>query len=330
MRYALVLGVIAVTLVIAGAPSGAQTYKYHPDSNPTSGGGNTFPFGNAFGPDWRYQLFVPQSSLGSTPVRITNFAFAPSSSNTFSATQFQIRMAHTTLAALTSTFGTNIGSCPTELHNGAFTYTVTSGNWHDLGTQSDFGYDGTRNVVLEIRYRNRTAPSTSQFVFRTGTSRLHANNITTPPTRDPYNAVAGQLDPTRGLKVRFTCVATCVAIAQSDRVRVGSTIGTQLINGPGGAFYQFACSFGQGPPLNLGNNCRLGLATDALFTFSLQGSPIFQGFSGQLPATGRTLATTIVPNIPQLAGLCIYHAAVTYSRTQLLCCSNTAGVELIP
>lgn len=321
---------VAVGLGVCASFGDAQTFKYHPDSNPNTGNGNTFPFGNGFGADWRYQLFIPQASLGNAPLRITDIAFAPSTSDTFSAMQCQVRMAHTTLTGLSSMFAANLGGCPTQVFDGPMLYAVTAGAWHELGLQCDFGYDGVRNLVVEIRYRGRTAPNTSQFVFRTGTARLHANNITMPSTLDPYNAVAGQLDSTRGLKARFTCDPTCVALAQSDRVRVGSAITTQLVNGPAGGLFQFACALAEGPPIILGSNARLCLATDGLFNLSLQGAPFFRNFSGQLPASGGTAATTLVPSIPQLAGVCIYHAAAVVVGGQLACCTNNAAVELIP
>ena len=108
-RLALVpLVVFCFALALAG-PGHGQYQVYHDSSNSTGGVSNTFPFGNAFGNNWRYQFSVPASSLPAKPVRFVGVAFAPVVNGVFSVKDFQLRIGHSASAALTSIFATNLG-----------------------------------------------------------------------------------------------------------------------------------------------------------------------------------------------------------------------------
>lgn len=95
-------------------------------------------------------------------VRITDAAFAAarSSAGVFAASEFQLRLAHTTRSSLAATFADNFTSPPIVIHHGPRQYAPAEGARRDLGFRGSFAYDGQRSLVLEIRYRGRTSGCT--------------------------------------------------------------------------------------------------------------------------------------------------------------------------
>ena len=59
MKGILLFVLVALCLAL---PAVGQGKAYHDTSSPSGGSANTFPFGNAFGNNWRYHLSVPASS----------------------------------------------------------------------------------------------------------------------------------------------------------------------------------------------------------------------------------------------------------------------------
>lgn len=324
---------IFVMLLLAVGSAGAvgQATVCYPDNLPNAGGFNSFPFGTNFGgTNWRYQLRIPASALPSGPVRVTEVAFAPGGNGTFSASDFQLRAAHTTNASLSTCFFQNIGQCPTELISvqgrPGFSWTVTANTWDPIGTRCDFGYDGQRSIVLEIRYRNRTSGFLSSRIGNV--ERTWANDSTAPPAIDPYSAVCGQSDNS-GMKVCLTYEKDTVLLA-SDTVSLGSAFSIQMVNCPTGP-YRIAASFGQGPPIVFAKDCRLCLQVDGLFWASLLvGPPMFAGYSGTI-RSGTANARMSIPAITLLVGVCLFHGGVVLDRAgQIQACSNTAGTVIVP
>lgn len=329
---------LTVFALLAG-PAVAQGTAYFPSNDPSTGSTNTFPMGNAFGPEWRYQGQLSAANLPAGKIKITDVSLAPSSGMGFAATQFQVRMTNSTAAALTTVFATNIGPCPTVLYDGPLSMPgVTLGAWNSLGMQTSFGYDGDLvpqpNIVYEIRYQGRsTLAALNGFrSYANGIAsmpRLWANSTTTPTTPTPYTAVAGRLSTSGGVRVCLTYSRTCICDV-APTAQVGTSVPVDLIQMPVGASFQIAASLGQGPAIAL-PGCNIGLAVDGVFFYSItSGAPVFNGYNGVIPASGSAQGKFAIPAIPALAGLCVYHAALGIDRQNQICCTNTEGTMLTP
>jgi len=309
------------------APAVAQ-YSYIPDNNPATGGGNNWPL-NFSSTTGRFIQLLNAQYLPSAPVKIVDVGFSRYSTtypSSFFAKQFQMRMSHTTQTTTVSTFATNFQPCPTNLIDTTAGYTYAPPNinqWSDFGTVADFGYDGTRNICLEIRYRGQA--TTLGFPCRSATvARVWANST----SQDNYVAVSGSASSSGGLKTRLTYVKDHVLVAP-DVISIGSSGIINLYGMPPGLFYQLAASFGQ-DPLPLGP-CTVFLTPDSLMILSvLLGPPTFTQYAGTIPATGQARAQLSVPAIKQLVGLCVYHAAISYGAKGISGCTNTGGTQLVP
>jgi hypothetical protein len=314
--------------ILLAAPAVAQNYVYVTDNNPTTGGGNSWPF-NFGSTTGRFMQILNASYLSTLagPWKVTEVAFSkygdpPSYPNSFVVSQFQMRMSHTTVATPPSgSFAGISGPCPTELidTSSGFTYAVPSKDvWTDIGTVLDFGWDGKSNICLEIRYRGQV--TSLGFPCHSGTiPRIWANST----AADNYVATSGSVGTGSGLKVRLTVDPNNVLLAP-DTASIGTTVGVVLVNAPAGSLYQVAASLGQ-TPLPLGK-CTIGLTFDTVFLTSvLVGPPVFNGYGGQVSASGTATAKLSLPAIPALVGICAYHAAVLFDKSGILGCTNTAG-----
>ncbi len=318
-------------VLVAGSVMAQKAYV--PDSNPAAGSNNIWPW-DMSSTTGRFIQILDAKYLPNAPVKITEVAFTRHSrfsrNTSFFAKQFQMRMSHTTSKCpLSLKFADHCAPCPTNLidTSSGFTYSLPTGDtWVDIGTHCDFGYDGKRNICLEVRFRGQnTALGFVGWADGSGTPRLMSKLTTI----DNYNAPVGSNTwCTNGLKVCLTYDKRCILLAP-DTAKIGGSTPIQLINMPVGQFYQIAASFGQ-TPLTLGN-CTICLNPDAIFWASIFGGPpIFNGYAGVVPSGGSTAGKFSVPNIPVLAGICVYHAAIAFGKGGIICCTNTAGSELAP
>lgn len=322
---------VAAILLVLAVPSWvsvpAQTYVYVPDNLPASGGTNVYPFGT--NTEWRYQMRVDAAWLPTSPFRILEVAIAAGKTGTFTASQCQIRMAHTTIANFQNdkVFATNLGPCPTQVFNGPLSFPATASQWCNLGLSGSFGHDGTRNLLIEIRFQ---AGSGNVSVRSATASVLSVRRLWASGT-GAYTATSGNVDSitaTGAAKLRLTIDPTTVLLAP-DTVRLGTKAVIRLVQARAGEYYQMAASLGQ-MPLGLGAY-TVNLAPDNVFIYSVvYGAPIFHSYAGVVNAQGSAFGTFIPPNIPVLVGVCVYHAAVTYDKAGLTGASNTAGLQLVP
>ncbi len=338
--------VLAVAMgCMVAAPTVAQSNAYFPSNQPSGGSTNTFPFGNAFGPNWRYHGLLSAANLPTSKIKITDISVAPSSFSAtsgtgFAASQFQIRMDHYAGATLSTVFGSHLGPCPIDLYDGPITMSpVTLSSWNAVGLQTSFGYDGDLvpqpNLVFEIRYQGRSTVSSNPLAgfrsFSDGTAsmpRLWSNTGGgTPTAADPYSATYGRYSGTGGIRVCLTYSTTCICDAPAT-AKLGTTMPIRLIGMTPAQPYQIATSFGQRPIFSLGT-CSIALTPDDLFRLSTSGAvpALFGGYAGNVPASGNVTATLSIPAIPVLAGVCIYSAGVGVNP---LCCTNTEGTQLTP
>lgn len=322
MRRSLLLSAILVLLPVV-CP--AQIHVHVPDANPSKGTLGNQPFGD--GPSWRYLFLLDAKTLGNLPYRVTDLAFATGTSGTFSASQFQVRMSHTTLKATPRCFVDALGPCPIELTGGSLAWTTTPDAWSPLGLSRSFGYDGVRNLAIEFRYRGG-----SRSVARTPTIRIDsgAMSLTVSPNEsgDPYSEKCGNVIRGRP-HVRLTLAGDHI-LSASETVKPGGRIDVRMQQGAPGAVYQIAASLGQAP-LRFGQH-TVGLSADGLFFASVfVGAPTFTGYAGVVGSGGTASATLDVPNVPALAGIRVYHAGVTLRAGQgVLAVTNTAPTIVVP
>lgn len=314
------ISLFVLILLCISLPVISQNYVYHDNPSPSGGSANTFPFGNAFGNNWRYQFSVPASSLPGKPVRFVGMAFAPTATGTFSVKDFQLRMGHSSSAALSSVFATNIGPSPTTLidvQGGNYTFNATANQWTPLGVQNGFDYNGTSVLVIEVRYRghgstNQGSTSIRAFTSSSNSNRVWANgSYPTPPVPDPYSAPVGY-NPytTGGIRVRLAYVETVITLSGSTGP--GGTVDLDLLSPrDAGRPYQAASSLGTGPiPID---TRLLNLSVDDLLVITVNGllPSIFVNYTGILDASGKAKAQIKIPNVPVLKGLRIHSAFIT-------------------
>jgi len=299
---------IALLALLGGMASAGEIYI--PDNNPSQGtaGSNSWPF-NTYSA-WRYHLLLKANYLGGKPFRIKEVSIAFSGTrNGWSATQFQLRIAHTTRNTLSATFAQNFGTSPVALIDGPLTFNAVASTWSPLGITSGFLYDGRSNLVLEVRYRRNTTSGVTVWT----SNQLERNYTHMAYSTDPYNAATAFTPvpgPMMGMKVRFTTVDT--QIIGSGTGRIGSTILLNLLSPPdGGLAYQVGTSLGMGPT-PIGNRA-IGLSLDTLLVVSVGGHlpAVFQDYAGLLDTKGQGVARLNIPAHPALIGIRLHSAFLT-------------------
>lgn len=316
---------LASALSFASAPT-AQQEAFVPDSVTSAGVGQLMPFGLPGFASVRFQEIFPAANLPNQPIRITALGVSRVLPGVaFSAQQVQVRMGHTTVGLSPSTtFATNIGAFPTVLadESAGYTFDAPLVGWGDLPLTGSFGYDGVRDICFEFRYRG-----TASTVIALGAAFGALPRIYSVNAPDNYAATSGIAQPSGGLKFRLTYTTANVLLA-SDSVQLGNNATVTLHGVQPGANYAIAASFGQSPQTILGYTVRLD--DDALFRLSLSGlaPTLFQGYVGVADKVGTATATLSVPAVPALAGLAVYHAAITFGSNGDA--TNTASTALVP
>jgi peptidase C25-like protein len=105
---------------------------------------------------------------------------------------------------------------------------------------------------------------------------------------------------------------------------LGSASAIKLSGGPIArtVYYQIAASMGNRTRIDVGP-CSIYLNVDPVFVYSLlAGPPIFNSYAGIL-TLGQGTGKFVPPVIPQLVGLYIYHAAVSFDASKVLGCTAT-------
>ena len=303
------LAFIALLALLSGTVTAGEIYL--PSNTPTRGSGpNSWPFSTYSA--WRYQELLPAKMLGGQPFRIKEVSVAFASGKTgWKASQFQLRIAHTFQTSLSMTFATNLGASPVALIDGPHTFNAVGNQWSPLGiTNTNFTYDGSSSLVLEIRYNRGSGTNGGTGWTDPLMERCYTH---TGSTNDPYNAttcivpVPGAM---MGMKLRITTVDT--QIVGSGTGRIGTNLGLFLISPPdGGLPYQVASSFGTGP-LPLGKR-QIGLTLDNLMVLTVENKlpMIFQNYTGILDNAGKGKANIAIPAMPALVGVRIHSAFLT-------------------
>jgi len=295
-----------LSLIMVLSCGAAADEIYVPDNLPASGSTNVIPFKSTFmKTDCRYQALYKASYFNGKSFSIKELAFAASYTGNLNTSQMQIRLSHFTGSVLSATMDQNIPN-PVAVLDGPHTYTTTAGLWCPIGLTARFVYNGTDNLVLDIRYKNGVNSTSNHGGFRYTKGAIPRNWA-----YGNYNAVTRTgTDTTAGLKTRFT--VDLVSIIASGKPSPGGTVDLDLnAPGNGGLPYLIGSSLGKGPiPID---TRKLHLSLDAILDASVNGylPMIFQKYSGYLDASGKGQGRIIIPNIPLLIGVNFYNAFVT-------------------
>lgn len=302
MRSAMTAGLI---ILLAGSASADEVHV--PDPQPGTGASNGIPFRpSIMGFNCRYQALYFASLLGGRPFSLEDIAFGTIWTGDFNATQLQVRISHYTGTTLAATLDQNIPN-PVTVFSGPITWRHTAATWSPLGLTGSFVWNGTDNLVVDIRYQNGTVTGNTLM----GACRVIRGAIPRNWAMSNYNATTRSgTDTTGGLKTRFTVDYT--TIIPSGKPAPGGTVTYDLVaHGDSGLPYQVGTSLGTGPiPID---TRQLQLSPDALLIASIGGNlpTIFAKYSGVLDKNGRGQAKLNLPPIPALVGIRLHAAFIT-------------------
>ncbi len=290
-----------------------------PDNNASTGGCNVIPMNGGWpstsnpGGEWRYQTQLNAAWIGQSGY-ITDIAFATCNGGpVLTATGFEIRMSHTTLAAPVSNFATNLPNPVVVYPSGSFTYTSQANQWVPLGLTNSFFYNGNDNLTIEIRYQTGTVASGS-LSAHTDSSNPNAPYRTYVYGSGAYNATTASATGSRaGLKIRLTFADAL--ITPNGTANVGQPFSFQL-SAPqeAGKLFLAGSSLGEGPT-PIGSRV-LPLSIDNMFIASAGGKvpQVFTQYNGVLSAAGGGTVGLLIPAIPQLAGVKFFTAYVVVDQ----------------
>ncbi|MBN2490841.1 MAG: hypothetical protein JXQ29_08335 [Planctomycetes bacterium] len=285
--------------ILLGMCGAAPAGDVHiPDASIGQGSSVSIPWAQA---EIRYQALVPAALLGGKRIRISNLAFAPVTSGTFSATQLEIRMAHT-MQSLSLVFDNNLQKDRTVVFSGPASWNFTASQWSDLGLTSVFHYNGSDSLVVEVR-----------FVGGQGGASFWAGVIQTY-----FASGAGTYSAPQGGNILLK-VSPKMRLRYDEALIVGSGstspggVVTFSLSSPSdaGLAYQVGTSLGVGPiPID---SRQLNLSPDSLLVASVGGSSpaVFADYAGWLDGSGSATARLSIPNLGVLKGLRLHTAFLT-------------------
>jgi hypothetical protein len=199
-----VLSTSALVLLLAVATSAQpETYVHVPDADPTAGPCNVIPFASAatMATGHSYIGRVPAAILDPANPVISDVAFAPCGSGTWSSPDVRIGFGHVP-AALPLPLSFPVGGLGsflsyTEVVTGPFCWQANANTWSPLRLGSGFTWNGTDDVAFYI---------TTQQASITGWGG-DCHSTTTEPFRaftTGFNAAVSTGSGPTGLKMRLT------------------------------------------------------------------------------------------------------------------------------
>jgi len=148
---------------------------------------------------------------------------------------------------------------------------------------------------------------------------------------DPLTSAVTSVVNFTGIRPTQVAVAAGRHLSALGPARVGQTYQLKVsMPQHAGAFYLTALSFGFAPGIPLPGGVTVYLNPDALFFLSLSNPPIFTNFQGSLSATGEAAPAVAIPNVPLLAGLRFFAAAVAFNGAVPLRASEPLGFTIRP
>ena len=253
----------------------------------------------------RYQWFIPRDSVAAHG-NIVGLTWPGSETGLLRAANLQVRVAATT-ATFSSGFDANISGATTVFSSATSELRLVKGQWHGLPFSAPFPYDGTRNLVVEVRYQSGSGGALS-----------YRNTSTSSGVQRAYGTGSGAYNSTIATGVDHRAAGIRFVFSNATRVipgtaRVGQIM-TLVWSAPDfkSTAYLGAATFDTSPGIPLpGEDARiLQMNADNLFFFSRFNPATFLGFSGILNTTGTASGMIFIPNLPALAGIQFYLAMV--------------------
>ena len=282
---------------------------YIGNTQPNTGRKNSWPFNTQFGTEWRYQLVLTAKNMGNKPANIVELAFAPTSSGTFTASTFEVRMSHTTVPA-TSTFANNLPNPKVVLISNTYSWAPVGNQWSPIGLTSSFAYNGTDDLTIELRYKGGAKGGGFGGVcYFAGSTHHRIYNR----AAGSYTAPTGSMD-FNGNNIRLTTADATLTLSGSGKP--GTTVTLDLAAASdAGKPYQVGSSLGTGP-IPIGQR-QIGLKLDDMLVVSVGGllPMIFVNYTGLLDGSGKAQASIVIPSIPALTGVRVHSAFVTFVAT---------------
>jgi hypothetical protein len=311
----------ALCAVLAFATVAAADEVYIPD-NQFAGSVNVIPFSGPWpgssnpNGEWRYQWWIPAASMNGKAGLIKEIAVAPNYTGTLVATTCEYALGTNTLTTPSSTFDTNLPNPVVCYKAGAYTWKVTKGVWAPVGLQSGFVYDGTSNLVIQVRFKNSTIQGTTYIGCYYDGSKPNNSHRLYKYGPGAYTAATGSGlggNP-NGLRLRVTI--DLITLTGSGTTNPGGTV-ILALSAPAdaGLPYQVGTSLGTGP-IPIGTR-SLNLTADALLVASVGGflPTVFANYSGVLDKAGAGKAQINIPSSTLLIGVRLHSAFVTLNAS---------------
>jgi len=248
-------------------------------------------------------------------------------------TLLEIRLAHTTLSTLSTTFANNLGNPA----GGQLVYSIVNGTmsyprnqWTTLAFKSPFRYDGVSNLTIEIRkIVDRSSVGTKSYEYSWAIQYPYRTDL--PQWVYAFgtgavNAATASNTYTPGLLLRLEWLSPPTLLVSGTRIGSGGnywrltanlSITTQAVSG---SVYWATIDFAKRavpivtPPI--GGN--YWLPTLFLLYTGLSGIPI--------GSTGQHTLTFTIPNVPALVGQHVYLQNAVYGPPNVFDWTNVADL----
>ncbi|MFK7740554.1 MAG: S8 family serine peptidase [Planctomycetota bacterium] len=149
----------------------------------------------------RYQLVLRSEELGGAGL-ITGLAFPPAAADgSHYNSNLQIRMRQRPAGyQLTTNLANNISGSTLVMNANTYTWAYEEDEWSNLGLKSPFSYDGTSDIVVEVRARGNVQTTSGGFWRESDRQRAYAQNW------DLFVPSTGSIDSNGcRLRVEFGC-----------------------------------------------------------------------------------------------------------------------------
>lgn len=171
---------------------------------PAASGDNAIPFSTGVFGDVKHQMLYTAAEIGGAG-RITALRFTRSTvATSVTCPNTTIRLGHTSLSALTATFGTNVnqgsGSQRTVLDN--TTVTIPASTLFEIPFSTPFEYNGIDNLVVEVERTTACSGTVDVASVIAGGNRRAVSSATdtSPGTAQHNQTTAGLVDTTHLLQ----------------------------------------------------------------------------------------------------------------------------------
>jgi len=307
----------ALCAVLVFATVAAADEVYIPD-NQFAGSVNVIPFSGPWpsssnpNGEWRYQWWIPGASMNGKAGLIKEIAVAPNYTGTLYASTCEYAMGTNTLTTPSSTFDTNLPNPTICYAAGAYKWSVTKGVWAPVGLQSGFIYDGTSNLVIQVRFKTSSIQGATYIgCYYDGSKSNNSHRLYAygpgAYTQATGSGIGGNPN---GLRLRVTI--DLITLTGSGTTNPGGAVDLALsAPADAGLAYQLGTSLGTGP-IPIGTR-SLDLSPDALLVAGVGGflPTIFVNYAGVLDKAGQAKAKINIPNSTLLIGVRLHSAFLT-------------------